>query len=257
MGHILQKYFASLAPARPRNPARKPVLNDEQVLKGRNKPVKYSTADIDGESRVIRIWVRMDYRTPAFASRASGLASKLTDAQFEKYARLSDEGIAKYWSRAITLNGNEWTVKVCAQRSAEGMPMTLANPGCSLLGHLSSRSRNPHPILCGNLYYDAGCGGDPDAIFRMTAAHEIGHGFLTNACGIAWSWGHKGTSSLLGRLFPIAPQYPVAGEIGLMSYYNMNSAAPAYRGDVIQRTIASEDDVKALIYISRRDRLGR
>ncbi|MFM9433127.1 hypothetical protein ACFDR9_000156 [Janthinobacterium sp. CG_23.3] len=224
----------------------------EQILRGRKNPLGYASASIDREKREIHIRVLMDYRTPSFASRISGLASRITRAQFDVYARLANQGMVDYWSRSVRLNGLEWSVKVTVRESAQGMPITFANPGIRLLGNLSSRSRNPYPVFTGNLYYDHSCGSDSDAIFSMTAAHEIGHGFLTSAFGIAWSWGHGGTSSILGCAHANAPPYPPSGEIGLMSYYSTNINSPVYRGDIIQRTIASEDDVKTLILISGR-----
>jgi hypothetical protein len=228
------------------------AFNDEQILRGRKNPAKYSSARLDREKREIHIRVLMDYQTPSFVSRISGLASRVTRAQFDERARLANEGMAKYWSRSVELDGTEWVVYVSVRQSADGMPITFANPGIRLLGNLSSRSRNPYPVFTGNLYYDCGCGGDSDALFGMTAAHEIGHGFLTSAFGIVWSWGHGGTSSIIGTPHAKAPQYPPSGEIGLMSYYNANICAPVFRGDVIQRTIASEDDVKSLVFISGR-----
>ena len=230
------------------------AFNAEQILSGRKKPVKYSSAMIDRETRNIHICVLMGYQIPSFASRISGLASSVTRAQFDERARLANEGMAKYWSRSVELDDAEWTVHVSVRQSPDGMPITFANPGIRLLGNLSSRSRNPYPVFTGNLYYDDGCGSDSDAIFCMTAAHEIGHGFLTSAFGVVWSWGHGGTSSVIGTLHAKAPHYPMSGEIGLMSYYNANICAPVYRGDVIQRSIASEDDVKTLIFISGRAR---
>ena len=219
------------------NPHPITAFNGNQILAGRENPVSYSTATINDENKTINIQVKMDYQTPSFVSRMSGLSSSVTDKQFEKYAGLANAGLAKYWSRTVSLNGSDYAVTVSAQQSTDGMPITLANPGSPMLGDLSSRSRNPYPILTGNLYYDSSYGNDADAIFSMTAAHEIGHGFLTNAFGKDWSWGHEGTSTTMGDMFTNAPQYPATGEIGLMPYYNRNQTTPVYRGSGANRAI--------------------
>ena len=50
-----------------------------------------------------------------------------------------------------------------------------------------------------------------------------------------------------------APPYPQSGEIALMTYYRGNPLATIYRQDILQRTIASENDVKTLLYIAGRE----
>ncbi len=227
------------------------AFDDHQILNGKENPLPYSSASIDDKNKVINVKVRMNYDTPSFFTRMIGLTSKPSDEQFEKYARLADDGIAKYWSRTVKLNGDDWTVNVTPERSTEGMPLTLANPGSTILGDLSRRSRNPHPVFTGTLYYDTDT-RDPERSYGMTAAHEFGHPFLTHAYGMKYSWGHEGTSSMLGSKHDDAPEYPAQGEISLMPYHRDNRNTGVGHDDIFKRSIASENDVKTLIHISGR-----
>ena len=223
-----------------------------QLLSGRARPVRYAAASIDNQHRTIHIEVAMNYRMPSLAARVLGQSRRVAQDRFEHYTRLADLGLSKYWSRTIILNGADYAVTVSARQAMDGMPLILAHTGSPLLGPLSSRSSNPYPLLRGNLYYEARHEGDADAMFAMTAAHEIGHAFLTSAFGIHWSWGHGGTSSIFGRMAATAPPYPRSGEIELMAYYREDPVATIYRQDILQRTVASENDVKTLLYIAGR-----
>ena len=223
-----------------------------QLLSGRAKPVRYATASIDDRNRAIAIQVAMNYRMPSLAARVLGQSRRAAQDRFNHYTQLADLGLGRYWSRTITLNGADYTVTVSSRQSTDGLPLILAHTGSPLLGPLSSRSSNPYPLLRGNLYYEPRHDGDADAMFAMTAAHEIGHAFLTSAFGMHWSWGHGGTSSIFGRMAATAPPYPRSGEIELMTYYRGNPATTIYRHDVLRRTIASENDVKTLLYIAGR-----
>lgn len=223
-----------------------------ELIAGRARPARYATAVIDDATRTITIQVLLSYRPPSLIRRLAGLSRPVTRQQFARHARLADAALAHYWSRTITLNGADYTVRVRAKQSRDGMPLMFSHPGSPLLGPLSCRSSNPYPIFIGNVYCDAACGSDADGLFAMTAAHEIGHAFLTSAFGIRWSWGHQGTSSIWGAMAPGIKPYPSTGEIELMAYYRQDSAAPVYRDDVLRRTIASENDVKTLLYIAAR-----
>jgi len=69
--------------------------NGHQILKGRDRPVSYSNADIDEKNKIINVKVLMDYQKPSLFSRVTGLSKQVTDEQFEKYAKLANEGIAR------------------------------------------------------------------------------------------------------------------------------------------------------------------
>ena len=224
-----------------------------QLLSGRAKPVRYATASIDDQHRRIAIQVAMNYRMPSLVARVLGQSGRVEEDRFTHYTQLADLGLSRYWSRTITLYGADYEVTVLPRQSTHGLPLILAHTGSPLLGPLSSRSSNPYPLLRGNLYYEPRHESDADAMFAMTAAHEIGHAFLTSAFGIHWSWGHGGTSSIFGRMAAAAPLYPKSGEIELMTYYRRNPLATICRQDILQRTIASENDVKTLLYIAGRE----
>ncbi|WP_422973603.1 hypothetical protein [Undibacterium sp. TC9W] len=228
------------------------TVDEHHILKGRKRALTYAIARVDDEHKIIHICLSMNYGKPSLLTCLLGLAKKPDDAQFEYHARLADEGIAKYWSRTITLKGEAWDVRVRPERSAQDMPLTLANPGSRLLGNLSRRSRNPYPFFTGTLYYDETDGADPERSYAMTAAHEVGHPLLTHAFGALWSWGHAGTSTLLGRRYDSAPECPAQGEINLMLYYNRNTNCVIGSDSIFERTIASEDDLKTLVYIAGR-----
>ena len=231
-------------------------LDCSQIRRGSPSCVRYATASIDEARRTVGITVVVDYRMPSLAARATGLARRASEQRFLHFIALSNAGLRAYWSRTIVLDGVHYTVEVSAKQSPKGMPLVLADIGSSLLGPLASRSRNPYPLLLGNLYYEPWHDRDGDAMFAMTAAHEIGHAFLTSAFGIRWSWGHQGTSSLWGGMGRCATPYPPAGEIELMRYYRHDPAAPVYRHEVLARTIAGENDVKTLLYIAARAAAG-
>jgi hypothetical protein len=108
------------------------------------------------------------------------------------------------------------------------------------------------PVFTGTLYYDEHDGPDPERSYAMTAAHEVGHPLLTHAFGAKYSWGHAGTSTLLGRRYDSAPECPAQGEISLMLYYNRNTSCVIGSDSIFERTIASEDDLKTLVYIAGR-----
>ena len=224
-----------------------------QLLSGRARPVRYATASIDDQNRTVAIQVTLNYRMPTLAARVLGQSRRVPKDRFSHYAQLADLGLRRYWSRTVTLQGADYAVTVSARHSTGGLPLMLAHTGSPLLGPLSCRSSNPYPLLRGNLYYEPRHESDADAMFAMTAAHEIGHAFLTSAFGIHWSWGHGGTSSVFGRMSAAAPPYPKSGEIALMSYYRRNPVATIHRDDILRRTIASENDVKTLLYIAGRE----
>ncbi|MFZ6780772.1 hypothetical protein ACO0LD_28400 [Undibacterium sp. Ji83W] len=224
--------------------------NGHQILKGRDRPVSYSNAEIDEKNKIINVKVLMDYQKPSLFSRFTGLSKQVTDEQFEKYATLANEGIAQYWSRKINLNGEDWTVNVRPERSKDGLPFTLANPGSKIYGDLSERSSNPYPTGSGKLYYDTDYRTDADAMLKRTAGHEFGHAVLTDARNKDYSWGHEGTSTFYGNTYEKARPYPIEGEINLMQYYNDNPQVN--RNQYLTRSIASENDVKTLIHLAGR-----
>ena len=202
------------------------------------------------------MWLNLGVRKngSAHTSPFNLTASRVSAEKFAKYVDLANAGVSQYWSRSIKLDGEVWTVHVNAVNSPDGMSIDLADPGPKALGDLADRSFNAYPRWTGTIYYDSSNGAFSDAYFARTAAHEIGHGFLTAAFGTDFSWRHEGTSDSVGNILKTAPYYPPKGEIGLMPYYHRDPArAPAEQltwPDLLYRSIASENDVKTLLYIS-------
>ncbi|UOD29533.1 PAAR domain-containing protein [Massilia violaceinigra] len=222
------------------------AISDDMILKGRGEGPNYLTRTIDEKNKIINVEVLMNYKRPDMLSIAGGLTSMPTDEEFKRYEALANAGIGKHWSTTAMLNGVEYKVNVTAKTSKDGLPIALAKPGWERWGDQSSRSRNPHPVMEGNLYLD----GKPqnDAKFGEVAAHEVGHSFLTEAFGIKFSWEHEGSSSMGGEVHKHAPVVPLTGPIPLMPYSHDNKAVS--KDDVIKRTVASEEDAKTLIYIA-------
>ncbi|HEX8955835.1 MAG TPA: hypothetical protein VF798_06155 [Burkholderiaceae bacterium] len=218
-------------------------IADKDILNGRANPVGYATATVDRDNKVINIAVKVNYEKTSFFNPT---ATRVSDEEYNRLVTLADAGVARYWSRTVTLDGQEWQVNVSATNARDGMPITVAYPGWKILGeNLSERSFNTWPFYEGTIYYRPE-EGDPD--FSLTSAHEIGHSFLTDGVGIGWSWGHEDTSSILGSPHPDIKPYPATGPIGLMPYYGGKQQPPGY----YNRSIASENDVKTLLYISGR-----
>lgn len=91
---------------------------------------------------------------------------------------------------------------------------------------------------------------DADQEFSETAAHEIGHEILSAYGGDSYSYGHRGSSTVLTQKpNPVgrgAEIYPATGEIDLMKYYH-GSRAVGY----VSRVVASEQDVRGFLHLAR------
>jgi hypothetical protein len=91
---------------------------------------------------------------------------------------------------------------------------------------------------------------DADQAFSETSAHEIGHEILSAYGGDAYSYGHRGSSSVVSQKTKTVANggvvYPPSGDIDLMKYYN--GARPR---NFYIRVKASEQDVKSLLWLAR------
>ena len=89
-----------------------------------------------------------------------------------------------------------------------------------------------------------------DKSFGETAAHELGHEILSAYGGDSYSYGHKGSSTVVSQTTKKVANggvsYPTSGEIDLMKYYN--GSRP---GDFYSRVYASEQDVKSLLWLAK------
>jgi hypothetical protein len=229
------------------------ALSGDEILAGRPMPVDFSTATINADDHTIQLDVRMAYRQPGFTDAAK----KVDDSLFRKMANLADDGIETGWSREVHMNGDVWAVHVNVSEDDSGMPMILggANHSSIFGDDFGSRSRNLYPFAAGTLFWDprsaSSMGQDYDGYFSRTAGHEFGHAPLYAAFGAEFSWGHEGTSTMKGDEYINNPEYPKTGEISLMPYFS--GYIPNSMKDFNARSIASENDVKTLIYVSKRN----
>ncbi len=91
---------------------------------------------------------------------------------------------------------------------------------------------------------------EEDEEFKHTSAHELGHEILSAYGGEDYSYGHRGSSTVITQstieLTDGGLSYPAVGEIDLMKYYNGTKPADFYT-----RSVASETDVKSLLWLAR------
>lgn len=178
-------------------------------------------------------------------------------------------GLQRYWSRTIALQGNSiYRLKVNpvdTKKNAMDDIKLVYNTNRSW-----ERSSNPGSVrglysLFGNfvperVVYNVGWIEYPtgwvylrpitaDTQFSETASHEIGHEILSAYGGDAYSYSHRGTSTIVTQKAKKVAQgganYPATGDIDLMKYHNGTT------NNYYSRVIASEVDVKSLIWLSR------
>ncbi|ADV50971.1 hypothetical protein Celal_3716 [Cellulophaga algicola DSM 14237] len=197
------------------------------------------------------------------------------EVSFEKLKNEVVKGINKHWSRdktnsnQVSLKGELWNIKTIAEISKNGM---VAPEIIFITNSKVKRSRNF--ILSRKLYYQIGYNynkpwtnfpvNHPVFInkgwsfdskstialdFQFTSAHEIGHELLTEyGGGFGHSYNHKNTSTTLSQeTLSSQGNFPTNGEIDLMKYYKNY---PKSKLDV-DRVVASEDDLKGLIWLSK------
>ena len=247
-------------------------------------------ATVDRKKKTIEVELRVDLREgasygigalpPAAVQALPGFkALKPTDARrlahtrvrsFSGLESLALDGIRLYWSRSVNAPGGaSYAVSVdpvstrrnamddvsIAYNSNRGW-MRSSNPGrvrgvYSLFGNFV-----PERIAynVGWIEYNSGWAYrralDADREFSVTAAHEIGHEILSAYGGDAYSFSHRGSSTVVTQT-PLPPAaggstYPAAGSIDLMMYYN--GLRPASYYSMIS---ASESDVLSLLWLAR------
>lgn len=167
-------------------------------------------------------------------------------------------GMNKYWGRNssrqvgtdIDINGDKYQVNVqVLDTQSNALPdmkliyVTNNSPGRSRNWELSR-------ITYYNIGYLEYSNGwfyleqiDADASFEETISHEIGHEILKYGGGSGYSKTHKGSSTILQNVKK-GTSHPVSGEIDLMKYVENTNTTNFY-----DRVVASEEDVKSLIWI--------
>ena len=191
------------------------------------------------KSRVINVHVGLNFKK-----------NDLSDTDYRKLKRLAIEGISKYWSGRINLNGERFIVWVKAYHSYSGaIPVDL----CIETDKATyARSMNPATLgIDASFIYNKArlvSKEKADSDFMLVAAHEFGHSVLMYTGGPFLSWGHKGsTNPITQSIKSTTPGYPKKGAIDLMKYYDWEkSRADFYRR--IRDTIAFGADIKRLIW---------
>jgi len=88
---------------------------------------------------------------------------------------------------------------------------------------------------------------DENFIFKYTSAHEIGHQILESYAGMIYSSSHKGSVDIPTQTVkPESPDYPVAGEIDVMCYYQ--NGVPWWE---YYRSVGAEKDVLGLVWLTK------
>jgi hypothetical protein len=217
-------------------------LTDDQVVAGSTHPLRWLYATIDLACRAIAVRMHVNFRSRA-----------LTDEQELKLITLARYGVARFWSRNIQLNNVSFRVDVSLTPTSAGTEVWLEinDQKNYRASYNSKETGTPISAAGAVIYYQlAAYEGDESRAnkdFEYVAAHEIGHSILTAAGGSLFSWGHKGTSGKLAGDIGAKRPIPAAGEIDLMKYYQ-----DPYIDTLYPRSLASESDVKNLIYVSRR-----
>lgn len=187
----------------------------------------------------------------------------ILDLDEERFSRLQTAvmaGIARHWSRTVSLEGVEWTIDVrCQLRNGadaqwtvlcRSVPEALNDPSIGF----GKRSFNLATFMEGlpivNIWED----GDDDTSEEVTdidaararvGAHELGHSVLRELKSFYYSLTHKGTSTIGQDPSASAPSWAsyADGEIDLM-HYQSGGSRPA---DWQTRERAVEEDALALV----------
>lgn len=203
---------------------------------------KWAEAKINGATKSIAIKVYLNFKS-----------QKLIDVERTKLISLATDGIERYWSRDIVVDGKVFEVNVSAQHSADSTFSALLK--IEKQTEKYGRSFNPGVLgVDARFIYNSGYFPDAkysDEDFKLVCAHEFGHSVLKAAGGISLSWGHKGSTGVVSQAIKRStPGYPASGPIDLMKYYDDKKQKASF-SQLINDSLASERDVMRLIWLSR------
>ena len=200
---------------------------------------EWAESKVNLSGKTIKVDVYMDFQQ-----------NSLSSVDYNKLRNLASAGIKTYWSRQIDVGGDPFLVSVDVfHRSNKSIDVDLYVADSTSY----KRSHNTGIIDASFIYnkgFYRGWTNDADTDFMMVAAHEFGHSVLEYFGGTRASWTHKGsTNMLLQNVKSTTPGYPPTGEIDLMKYYDADKFAVS-RSDRRMRTLADQQDVKRLIWLS-------
>ncbi|WP_404824350.1 PAAR domain-containing protein [Pseudomonas benzenivorans] len=236
----------------------------ELSLSNEAEEIEWVDARIDRSAQLVEITVR-----PSFSDGGvSGTNTNLTAKTFTELQAMAKAGIERYWSRdgsraqgvgaPIQTAKGVYKVKVVADVNTK--PSTKNFP---LISSLSADfGRSTSFAMFKKIYHNQGfwsAANYPadfaDGDFEHTAAHEVGH-LILNEYGDGglvpeYSWSHKETSTVLTQS-PVANHpVPGSGEVDVMHYHSDSPRGPRGYQDYWNRAVASEQDVKGLLWLSR------
>ena len=268
---------------------RKGKLSVETItMRGERAGVDWLDAVVDRNKKTVRIDLRVHLKEgrsygvgepPPEDARSSGFVQSLpkTDPRtkpharartFAELCRLAADGIKHHWSRPIRTGAGTFDVTtqpiLTSKRAMDDVSLAYntnrpwlrsSNPGrvrgfYSLFGNFVPEriAYNVGWIQYSRWIYETPATADLE--FSLTAAHEIGHEILSAYGGDAYSYSHRGSSTIISQSkLPLGEggvSYPSGGSVDLMKYYH-GVRPPGFRAI----TKASEEDVQALLWLSR------
>nr|WP_298139410.1 PAAR domain-containing protein [uncultured Pseudomonas sp.] len=237
---------------------------EELALGNDAEEIEWVDARIDRSAQLVEITMR-----PSFSDGGvSGKNANLTARTFAELQAMAKAGIEHYWSRdgsrtqgvgaPIQTAKGTYKVKVTADVNAE--PSSKNFP---LIASLSADfGRSTSFAMFKKIYHNQGfwsAANYPadfaDGDFKHTAAHEVGH-LILNEYGDGglvpeYSWSHKETSTVLTQS-PLANHpVPGSGEVDVMHYHSDYPRGVQGYQDYWNRSVASEQDVKSLLWLAR------
>lgn len=237
---------------------------EELALSNDAEEIEWVDARIDRSAQLVEITLR-----PSFSDGGvSGKDDNLTAKTFTELQAMAKAGIERYCARdgsraqgvgaPIQTAKGVYKVNVVADVNTE--PSAKNFP---LISSLSADfGRSTSFAMFKKIYHNQGFwsaanypAGFADGDFEHTVAHEVGH-LILNEYGDRglvpeYSWSHKETSTVLTQS-PVANHpVPGSGEVDVMHYHSDSPRGPRGYQDYWNRAVASEQDVKGLLWLSR------
>ena len=236
----------------------------ELPLANESEEVDWIDTRIDRNAGTAQISVR-----PSFSDGGvSGRNASLTAKTFEQLKTMAKNGIEHYWSRngsrpkgiGAPLRTSKGPISVTVLADVNSRPSAEDFPLIEKLD--ADFGRSTSFAMFKKIYHNAGLwdaarypAAFADGEFEHTAAHEFGHLVLNNYGdgGLIpeYSWSHKETSSVLTQSPKDNHPVPGNGEIDVMHYHSDYPRGPQGYQDYWDRSVASEQDVKGLLWLSR------
>ncbi|HAJ0062747.1 TPA: PAAR domain-containing protein [Escherichia coli] len=218
---------------------------------------------VDKNQKIVDVSWRVEFEDDGVSHKDD----RISPVGFEKLKQLAKDGMEYYWARNgmrnpgignnITTPHGKYNVNISVSINIDpAMDSFDLIEEQDLESVRSSAFMGRMNIYFNRGYYEYGRGykkgADPvfkaGLEFKLDVAHETGHMILKSYGGNTYSWEHKGTSNLVPPQYALPHSvYPGTGEIDLMKYYDGH----IYTSDLYARSVAVENDVCAMIWLSR------